>query len=86
MYMVRFRVHKYWGDSISNPIANPNLRLQLLIEAARRGAKARLLLDALFDNPEALHSNQPTVEYLATIAAAEGLDIVGAVERSRQFE
>ena len=54
------------GDSFSNPIADPNPRLQLLI-------------GSFFDEPEANRSNQATVEYLATIAAAEGIDIVGAV-------
>ncbi|MCC6457217.1 MAG: hypothetical protein IT328_19840 [Caldilineaceae bacterium] len=38
-----------------------------------------VLLDSLFDKPEANRSNQATVEYLATIAVAEGIDIVGAV-------
>jgi cardiolipin synthase len=50
-----------------------------LIEAARRGAKVRILLDSYFDKTEALRSNQATVEYLAAIAAAEGIDIAGAV-------
>jgi phosphatidylserine/phosphatidylglycerophosphate/cardiolipin synthase-like enzyme len=71
--------HKFWGDGDSNPIADPNPRLQLSIEAARRGAKVRLLLDSFFDEPEALRSNQAAVEYLAAVAAAEGIDIVGAV-------
>lgn len=71
--------HKYWGSGDGNPISDPNPRLQLLIEAARRGAKVRLLLDSFFDVPEANRSNQATVEYLAAIAAAEGIDIVGGV-------
>ncbi len=50
----------------------------MLIEAARRGAKVRLLLDGFFDDAEALRSNQATVEYLEAVAAAEGLDLVGA--------
>jgi hypothetical protein len=37
------------------------------------------LLDSFFDEPEALRSNQATVEYLAAIATAEGADIMGAV-------
>jgi hypothetical protein len=53
--------------------------LQLLIEAARCGAKVRVLLASPFDEPEANRSNQATVEYLATIAAAEELDIAGVV-------
>ncbi len=51
----------------------------MLIDAAQRGATVRLLLDGFFVEPEALRSNQATVEYLATVAAAEGIDIVGAV-------
>jgi hypothetical protein len=39
----------------------------------------RVLLDSLFDDPEANRSNQSTVEYLATVATAEGLDLAGAV-------
>jgi hypothetical protein len=53
--------------------------LQLLIEAARRGAKVRLLLDGFFDEGEALRSNQATPEYLAEIADAEHIDIEAAV-------
>jgi cardiolipin synthase len=79
LYLVQLYEHKFWGDGNSNPIADPNPRLQLLIDAARRGAKVRVLLDSFFDDPEALRSNQATVEYLAMIAAAEGVDIAGAV-------
>ncbi len=78
LYLVQLYEHKYWGDGQSNPIADPNPRLQLLIDAARRGAKVRLLLDSLFDDPEANRSNQATVEYLEAVATVEGLDIVGA--------
>jgi phosphatidylserine/phosphatidylglycerophosphate/cardiolipin synthase-like enzyme len=78
LYLVQLYEHKFWGDSTSNVIADPNPRLQMLIDAARRGATVRVLLDSFFDEPEALRSNQATVEYLAAIAAAEGLDIVGA--------
>lgn len=67
--------NKYWGDNTSNPIADPNPRLQALIDAARRGASVRLLLDSFFDDPEALRNNRTTVEYLRTIAAAETLDL-----------
>jgi cardiolipin synthase A/B len=71
--------HKQWGAGDGNPISDPNPRLQLLSAAARQGAKVRLLLDSFFDEPEANRSNQATVEYLAAIAGAEGIDIVGAV-------
>ena len=67
--------HKYWGDSTSNPVADPNPRLQALIDAARRGAKVRLLLDSFFDDTEALRSNRATVDYVQAISAVEGLPI-----------
>jgi phosphatidylserine/phosphatidylglycerophosphate/cardiolipin synthase-like enzyme len=67
--------HKHWGDSDSNPIADPNPRLQAMIEAARRGAKVRLLLDSFFDEQEELRSNRATLDYVNAIAAAEGLDL-----------
>lgn len=67
--------HKNWGDSVSNPVADPNPRLQAMLNAARRGARVRLLLDSFFDEPEALRSNRATVEYIRTLAQAEGLDM-----------
>ncbi|MEZ4661092.1 MAG: phospholipase D-like domain-containing protein [Caldilineaceae bacterium] len=67
--------HKYWGDSTSNPIADPNPRLAALIEAARRGARVYLLLDAFFDDSDGLRSNRATVEYITAVASAEGLDL-----------
>jgi phosphatidylserine/phosphatidylglycerophosphate/cardiolipin synthase-like enzyme len=67
--------HKFWGDSVSNPIADPNPRLEALIDAARRGARVRLLLDSLFDDPAALRSNRATLDYLEAIRVAEGIDL-----------
>src|SRR5262249_32679091 len=67
--------NKNWGETTSNPIADPNPRLQALIEAARRGVRVRLLLDRFFDEPEALRGNRATLEYINTLAAAEHLDI-----------
>lgn len=67
--------HKNWGDSVSNPVADPNPRLQAMIDAARRGARVRILLDGFFDEPEAIRSNRATVDYVRALAKAEGLDI-----------
>jgi phosphatidylserine/phosphatidylglycerophosphate/cardiolipin synthase-like enzyme len=77
--LVQLYENKFWGDSDSNPVADPNPRLQALIEAARRGVKVRLLLDGFFDEGEALRSNQATANYLAEIAAAEGINIEAKV-------
>jgi hypothetical protein len=65
--------HKNWGDSTSNPVADPNPRLAALIAAARRGAQVQILLDRYFDDPSAIRNNQATVAYINQIAAAEGL-------------
>ena len=67
--------NRNWGDTTSNPIADPNPRLQALIDAARRGARVRVLLDSYFDDAQALRSNQATVDYLGLVAKAEGLDL-----------
>lgn len=73
--LVQMYEDKYWGESASNPIADPNPRLEAIIAAARRGARVRLLLDSYFDDAEQLRSNQATVEYVRAIAAAEGLNL-----------
>jgi cardiolipin synthase A/B len=67
--------NKHWGETTSNPVADPNPRLEMLIDAARRGARVRLLLDSFFDDGEDLRSNRATVDYVRAIAAAEGLDL-----------
>jgi phosphatidylserine/phosphatidylglycerophosphate/cardiolipin synthase-like enzyme len=73
--LVQMYEDKFWGEGSSNPIADPNPRLEAVIAAARRGARVRLLLDSYFDDPEQLRSNQATVEYVRAIAAAEGLNL-----------
>ncbi len=67
--------HKHWGDSTSNPVADPNPRLQAVVDAARRGATVRVLLDSFFDDGQALRSNRATVAYLSEVAQSEGLDL-----------
>jgi hypothetical protein len=62
---------KYWGDSTSNPIADPNPRLERLIAATRRGARARVLVDSLLDDAGGIRSNKATLDYLDTIAEPE---------------
>ncbi|MCL4835222.1 MAG: hypothetical protein KJZ86_22480 [Caldilineaceae bacterium] len=72
---VQLYEHKYWGDTFSNPVADPNLRLAALIDAARRGTQVRMLLDSFFDEPDDDRSNRATVDYLHLVAQAEGLDV-----------
>ncbi len=59
----------HWGDSTSDPIADPNVRLEALIAAAGRGAKVRVLLDRYFDVPTATVSNAATVHYIESLRA-----------------
>lgn len=67
--------NRHWGEVTSNPIADPNPRLEALLAAARRGAQVRLLLDSFFDEEDALRSNWATAEYVRAVAAAEGLNL-----------
>ena len=57
--------------------ADPNPRLQAYIEAARRGATVRVLLDSYRDNAnlDSPRSNLRTVEYLGELAGREDLDL-----------
>jgi cardiolipin synthase len=59
----------YWGASSSNPIDDPNLRLEALIAAASRGVKVRLLLDRYFDDPVSPTSNAATKHYVEALGA-----------------
>lgn len=64
----------YWGSSNSNPADDPNLRLEGMLEAARRGATVRLLLDDLFEDG-APNGNAATCSYVNKIAQNEQLDL-----------
>ncbi len=75
IWMTQLYEHKFWGEPTSNPVADPNPRLQALLDAARRGAQVRLLLDSFFDAPDSPRSNRATVDYLAGVARQEGLDL-----------
>lgn len=66
---------KYWGASSSNPADDPNPWLEALLDAARRGARVRILLDRLYDDPTDLRGNAATRDYVNGIAQAEGLDL-----------
>lgn len=64
----------YWGVN-SNAVNDPNLRLEAYINAARRGATVRLLLDEFFDDSRDGNSNAATCQYVKNIARGEGLDM-----------
>jgi PLD-like domain/Lamin Tail Domain len=61
---------KYWGDGAGSPMADPNLRLEAYINAARRGAKVQILLDSFYDNFSDARSNYETCMYVNELSAS----------------
>jgi uncharacterized repeat protein (TIGR01451 family) len=65
----------HWGATGSDPVQDPNPRLEALFDAARRGAKVRLLLDEFFDSTSSPVSNVATCQYANHTAEVERLDL-----------
>lgn len=65
----------YWGAVSSSPDKTPNLRLAAVINAAKRGASVKILLDSFYDRP-APRSNISTTLYVNDIAKQYGLDLI----------
>ena len=65
----------HWGGAHSNAEEDPNPRLEAYIDAARRGARVRLLLDAFYDDERSPLSNQATCLYVNAIAIDEHLNL-----------
>jgi len=77
--LMQMAEQKFFGPTTSNPIADPNPRLEAVLAAARRGARVRLLLDSFFDDPASPRNNQATIDYVSGVAAAEGLDLAARI-------
>lgn len=75
LYVQQLQEPPYWGPADGSPATDPNVRLEAYIEAARRGARVRILLDRYFDDVTAPRSNAATVSYVNQIAREEGLDL-----------
>jgi len=73
VYVEQFYEHPDWGD----PVSAPNLRLRSYIDAARRGARVRILLNGgTFGIPSfPLTENVEAAAYVNATAQAEGLDL-----------
>lgn len=69
----QFYEHVQWGPG-GDPEADPNLRLEAYVDAARRGAAVRILLNS-FTFGDYQNENVDTVAYLRSIARTEGLDL-----------
>jgi len=65
----------HWGASGSSSLSDPNPRLESMLDAARRGAKVRLLLDDYFDKPSSHNSNWNACLYVNGVALDEGLNL-----------
>jgi cardiolipin synthase len=66
---------KYWGPNTSDPATDPNLRLEAYIDAARRGARVRILLDSFYDDLFDPRGNSETCIYVNGLASSESLDL-----------
>lgn len=61
--------YTYWGAGSSNSVNDPNLRLEAYIEAAKRGARVRILLDSYYDTFSDPRSNWATCAYVNALSA-----------------
>ncbi len=79
IYVQQLDERPYWGMSTSNPIDDPNPRLEAMLAAARRGADVWLLLDQYhveqFYDPDDPTSNPATCGRVNAIARAEKLSL-----------
>jgi uncharacterized repeat protein (TIGR01451 family) len=73
IYVQQMYEYADWGES---PASDPNLRLEAYIDAARAGAKVRIMLNkGTFGGPNFGTPNTATVAYVNQIASDEGLDL-----------
>jgi uncharacterized repeat protein (TIGR01451 family) len=77
----------YWGSpSTSNRIDDPNPRLEAYIDAARRGAKVRIMLDEYhltqFYDPDDPADNRATCTFVNSLAHEEGLNLKCALSNA----
>lgn len=70
----------FWGASTSNPIDDPNPRLEAYIDAARRGTAVRIMLDGYFSPYSDLNGNGTTCRYINELRSQEQLDIECTLE------
>ncbi len=71
----QLREAPWWGDPATDGEAAANMRLAAYLDAARRGARVRVLLDSFFDDPSAANSNAAVCAQLNSIATAEHLPL-----------
>ena len=70
----QFYEHVAWGPAGATPETDPNPRLEAYLDAARRGARVRILLNShVFGDYQ--NENVATVAFLQAAARREGLDL-----------
>jgi len=77
VYWDEFYAWKCWGipKSSCTPGNEPNVYLEETINAARRGADVKVLLDDTEYNTDGTNENQDTVDYLNAFASTENLSL-----------
>jgi phosphatidylserine/phosphatidylglycerophosphate/cardiolipin synthase-like enzyme len=65
----------WWGDGPAEGEAAMSPRVRAYMDAARRGARVRVLLDSYFDDPDHWNANLVAVNALNAAAHEEGLDL-----------
>ncbi|MDQ0418357.1 phosphatidylserine/phosphatidylglycerophosphate/cardiolipin synthase-like enzyme [Croceifilum oryzae] len=76
LFVEQLYIHKHWGDTkTGSPESTPNIYLEEMINAARRGVKVRVVLDGSFLDASDPRDNQYTIQYINEIAAREKLDM-----------
>lgn len=76
LHVEQLYIHKHWGPSATGtPQSDPNIYLEEVINAARRGVEVRVILDSAFLDPTDSRDNTHTVEYINDIAASESLNM-----------
>lgn len=69
VYVEQLYERKYWSARTSNPVDDPNPRLEAYLAAARRGARVRILLDQFYDSFSDPRSNLETCRYVNQLRA-----------------
>jgi cardiolipin synthase len=77
IYLQQNSVRRRWGGREAKVDAAPNLALDAVVAAARRGVSVRVLLDGTFYNVKGDddRDNDDTVAFLNGLAREEGLDV-----------
>jgi cardiolipin synthase len=81
LYLQQNSVRRRWGGRSSTVEATPNLVLDAVVAAARRGVSVRVLLDGTWYNVtgDDERDNDDTVAMLTRLAREEGLDVAAKI-------